>query len=314
MNRSVPDRLWTILVCPYCGASLHRSGSVVTCRQCQASYARAASGALDLRLQQHRVYPYSFTVGTPVLPEQRSEFRTLPLRRDPEVDFCNVRVPTHLSREIMSYFPKAKTENSLVLDLGCGDTIHREVCEHAGFEYVGLDYACEEASILGDAHALPFRDESFEFVLSIAVLEHIRFPFVMMKEACRVLEPNGLFIGTVAFLEPFHGDSFYHHTCLGTYNSLCEGGFTVETIAPSDKWSVLAAQAHMAFFPQMPHCVSKALVMPLQGLHKMWWKMARLVSNRASEERRITSTTGAFTFIARRVARRPGASAGLPAG
>lgn len=300
MNDTISDHLWTILVCPYCGESLHRADSTITCRQCRACYPMTASGTLDLRLRQHKDYAYSLTLGTPLLPEQGFEFRLLPLRPDPEVDFSSVRVPTHLTRELMSHFPRAKTKSSLVLDLGCGAAIHREVCEHAGFEYVGLDYACEGASILGDAHALPFKDESFEFVLSVAVLEHIRFPFVMMKEAYRVLEPNGLFIGTVAFLEPFHADSFYHHTCLGTYNSLREGGFTVEIIAPSDKWSVLMAQAHMAFFPKMPRLVSKAMVMPLYGMHKMWWRTARLVSSKASEERRITNTTGAFTFIARR--------------
>lgn len=302
MRCEISDRLWTILVCPYCGGSLCRLDSTAVCSQCRTRYPTALSGALDLRLRQYKAYPYSFTIGKPLLPERGFPFRRLSWHRDPEVDFSGVHVPWHLSREMMSHFPKAKTESSLALDLGCGEAIHREVCERAGFEYVGLDYACEDASILGDAHALPFKDESFEFLLSIAVLEHIRFPFVMMKEAYRVLKPDGLFIGTVAFLEPFHGDSFYHHTCLGTYNSLREGGFAVETVAPSDRWSVLMAQAHMALFPKMPPLVSKALVMPLQGMHRMWWKMARLVSGRASEDRRITTTTGAFTFIARRSA------------
>ena len=300
VERRFSDRVWTTLACPYCGESLQPSDAAVTCRQCQACYPTAASGRLDLRLQQRKVYPYRFNLGTPLLSEPGFEFPSLSMRGDPEVDFRKLDVPSHLSREILSHFPKAKTKDSLVLDLGCGNAIHREVCEHAGFEYVGLDYTCEEASMLGDAHALPFKDASFEFVLSIAVLEHIRFPFVMMKEACRVLEPNGLFIGTVAFLEPFHGDSFYHHTCLGTRNSLCEGGFTVETIAPSDKWSVLAAHAHMAFFPKMPRPLANALTMPLQYLHRAWWKMAGLVSSKACEEKRIIDTTGAFAFIARR--------------
>jgi SAM-dependent methyltransferase len=187
-----------------------------------------------------------------------------------------------------------------MLDLGCGNMVHQEVCEYAGFEHVGLDYESEEASILGDAHSLPFKDESFEFILSMKVLEHIRFPFVMMKEAYRVLEPNGIFIGTVAFLESFHLNSFYHHTHLGTYNSLQEGGFRIERICPSDKWSVLVALAKMSLFPEMPSLFSKLIVMPIQIIHKIWWRIGGIFSYKASEGKRIKNTTGEFTFIARK--------------
>jgi len=300
MNSKISDNVWNIIACPHCGASLHSSSQDVTCSNCQLHYRYTKSGGIDLRLQQQKTYQYDFSLGTPLLPESGFGFGILPKKSNPEVDFSNHDVPRHLSREIMSHFPRAKTNKSLMLDLGCGNMVHRDVCEYAGFEYVGLDYDSDEALILGDAHALPFKDRSFEFILSIAVLEHLRFPFIAMKEAYRVLKPNGIFIGTVAFLEPFHGGSFYHHTHLGTYNSLKEGGFRIENIYPSNKWSVLVAQASMGLFPKMPRFFSKAFVMPIQVMHKIWWRVGSIVSNKTKEEERVRNTTGAFTFIVRK--------------
>jgi SAM-dependent methyltransferase len=300
MNRQISDSVWNALMCPNCGGEFHKANEDVICSRCQLHYECKTLGNLDLRLKQRKKYYYEFELGTSLSLKTDVDFNVLPLNSAPEVDFSNIKVPWHLTKEILSHFPKAKTDNSLMLDLGCGNTVHREVCELAGYEYVGLDYNSQKAPILGDAHSLPFKDESFEFVLSIAVLEHIRFPFVMMKEVYRVLKTEGVFIGTVAFLEPFHGDSFYHHTHLGAYNSLQEGGFKIKYICPSDKWTVLIAQAGMGLFPKMPLILSRILIMPVQILHKIWWGIIGLVSDKVSEKIRITNTTGAFSFIVKK--------------
>jgi len=299
------SRVWGILVCPYCKKPLKIYSKGAKCTNCQEEYNRTDSGALDLRLRRKKQCKLQFELGTSLLPESGFDFRVLQEKPFPELDFTGRKVPYHLSRELMSYFPKAKRKDSLMLDLGCGSTIHREICEYAGFEYVGMDYNSPKASILGDGHALPFEDESFEFILSIAVLEHIRFPHVMMSEAYRVLKRGGNFIGTVAFLEPFHGDSYYHHTHLGTYNSLQHAGFDIEHIAPSEKWSVLSAQAQMGLFPRMPHPISKALVLPIDLLHKIWWAFGYFIthSKKLEKRHRILTTTGAFCFIAHKPAR-----------
>ena len=172
-----------------------------------------------------------------------------------------------------------------------------DVCEQAGFEWVGLDYDAAQAPILGDGHALPFKDATFEVILCVTVLQYIRYPFVMMREAYRALKPRGKIIGTVAFLEPSHGTSFYHHSHLGTLNSLQHAGFKVEKLAPSKEWTVLMALAHMGLFYGLPKPISQAIVWPLQSLHQLWWKAGGLATGKNLEDLRIRNFTGSFTFV-----------------
>ena len=122
----------------------------------------------------------------------------------------------------------------------------------------------------------------------------------MMKEAQRVLQDGGLIIGSVAFLEPFHGNSYYHHSHLGTFNSLKLGGFHVLAISPNPRWNVLDAQAAMGLFPKMPTGISKLIILPVKWLHFIWWRLGGLISRESIEQRRILETTGSFFFIAQK--------------
>mgnify|MGYP001616931631 CR=1 FL=1 len=292
------DPLTNIFACPNCVGSLQSDLTCLVCTSCGAKYKYTDYGIPDLRLTTNRKYQLEFDLTEPLLPDAGFEFKPLDINPRPEVDFSSIQTQPFLSTDILSYFPRARGRSSFALDLGCGRGMHKGVCEHAGFRYVGLDIDSRNASLLGDAHALPFKDNSFEMILSIAVLEHIRFPFVMMREAYRVLKPQGVFIGTVAFLEPFHIDSYYHHTHLGTYNSLKFGGFRVLRVAPSESWTVLTAQAQMGLFPKMPTALSNLLVLPVHIAHKLWWRSAGLFKRDFDANKRVRNTTGMFTFIA----------------
>jgi SAM-dependent methyltransferase len=251
-----------------------------------------------LRLKQPKIHPLEFELGSDLPANPQLKIKPLLKNSSPEVDFSGMNVPHHLSKELMSYFPKAKGPGSLMLDLGCGSTIHRGVCERAGFEYVGLDYDSAQTPILGDAHALPFEDNSFEFILSIAMLEHIRYPLVVMREAQRVMKPGGKLIGTVAFLEPFHGNSFYHHTHLGALNSLQYGGFKVSHLAPSREWPMLVAQTSMGgLLPGMPRILAMALVRPLRIFQALLLGL-NVSLGRIDKDAYIRRTAGSIVFIA----------------
>ena len=61
-----------------------------------------------------------------------------------------------------------------------------------------VDLVCE-------GERLPFRDNSFDYVTSAAVLEHVADPISVAKELRRVLKVGGIIQSTVAFNQPYHG-------------------------------------------------------------------------------------------------------------
>lgn len=298
-----PDFIEEILICPKCHSALEKNSTDnFSCQTCSEVYPITESGGLDLRLRSEKKVINEVILGKPLRLPPNLPSSSLTLNSTPQNNFTGINLPHHLSGELLSYFPKASSDQSIVLDLGCGDTIHRGVCEMAGFRYIGLDYSNSKAPLLGDGHALPFRDASVEFVLMIAVLEHIQYPLVLMQEVKRVLKDGGVLIGTVSFLEPFHENSFYHHTHLGLYNDLTYAGFEVQQLAASEDWQVFDAQANMApwvFFPGLPDFIRKSIIRSPKVLSKLWFSLNSLFRKTPLPEK-FSHVTGAFSYVAKK--------------
>lgn len=72
-----------------------------------------------------------------------------------------------------------------------------------------IDPAAPGLDVVGDAQRLPFRDESFDIVYSLAVLEHVRRPWVAAAEIRRVLRRGGHVVLCVPFLYVIHDEHDY---------------------------------------------------------------------------------------------------------
>ena len=122
---------------------------------------------------------------------------------------CNIEQTTNVSHhpyseEARQVISEARSRKGLILDCGAGCRF--EICQ----DIVCLEIApFPSTDVMGVGQSLPFQDNSFEAVLSTAVLEHVTDPFLCAKEIVRVTRPGGTIFCTVPFLQPEHG--YPHH-------------------------------------------------------------------------------------------------------
>ena len=91
-----------------------------------------------------------------------------------------------------------KSQDGLVLNIGSGNfPRQKEVVNVDMMPYENVDIVC-------DIHRLPFKDNSIDAVMSVAVLEHVREPALVLKEVHRVLKPEGRVFSVIPFMQPFH--------------------------------------------------------------------------------------------------------------
>ena len=140
-----------------------------------------------------------------------------------------------------------------VLDAGCGSSLIVQSLNNA----VGMDFNYAKLRFLrryeiplvnASAFALPFKDESFDCVISSQVIEHVRFDESLFSEMCRVLRPGGrLILGTPDYatigwriIEPIYGfvmpggykvEHITHYTLDQLREVLGRWGFVIEETA-----------------------------------------------------------------------------------
>lgn len=229
-----------LLACPDCGASFGADEERFVCIGC--GFSADWRGPLDLRATGRR----SVRLDLPQSFDVERELADVELSR-PSLTYKGPLGMRDAS-ELLSVLEQSLDGPGRVLDLGCGPRDQAEAVEYLGHHYVGVDLTSPESDVQADAHALPFADASFDFILSYAVLEHLHNPFLALSEVKRVLKPGGTYCGTVSQGEPFH-DSFFHHTAWGVLSLARASDFQVERMWAC--WDTLSGLSSMGRYPRV---------------------------------------------------------------
>jgi len=178
-----PSQILPLLACPRCLNPLGLSAGELSCRGCDARYAMVRD--------------------RPVLLEDASvEPRVMP--------------ENHLSNQPPPEFLDWVADlDGWALNLGAGGTA-RKIPNCIEMEYSIFRHT----DIVGDAHRLPFANESFDAVITFNTFEHLIDPNTAAREIRRVLKPGGRLILHTAFLQPVHEPPyhFYNTTEYGLRN------------------------------------------------------------------------------------------------
>ncbi|RME62962.1 MAG: class I SAM-dependent methyltransferase [Alphaproteobacteria bacterium] len=132
-----------------------------------------------------------------------------------------------------------------VLDLGCGEGTSLDwfLRLDPSVRWHGVDIedspevrarAQADPRMSGfDGVHLPYGDASFDIVFCHQVYEHVRRPLDLIGEVRRVLKPGGIFVGSVAYLEPYHSYSLFNLTPYGMAYVMEHGGLAPQRLMHS---------------------------------------------------------------------------------
>lgn len=186
-RRQTPDiqaqklaRILPTLRCPNCyHEDIQHVGDHLACPQCHTTYA-----LLD---------------GAPVMVVGEPEYPV----RDDGSEITSNHPDGLFVRQKLS---EVVRQGGMALDIGSGSRTY------GSMNFIQLEIKKYPfIDVVNQAMLLPFRDNAFDFVMSVAVTEHVKEPWVLIKEIQRVTKPGGTVYVDSAFLQPLHAHPSHYY-------------------------------------------------------------------------------------------------------
>lgn len=95
-----------------------------------------------------------------------------------------------------------KGKDVVALNLGSGNS-------DFGDDLLNVDLLpYDNVDVICDIEKLPFKDNSVDYIINIAVLEHVPNPQKVIAEIHRVMKPGGKIYCFIPFMQPFHASPY----------------------------------------------------------------------------------------------------------
>lgn len=194
------------LRCPNCQSTklnLTAPADTIRCESCLTSYPLSHGRPVLLR-QDNGVFNIDAYRGAKIFsPQKKGIGRFIP---NPSINLSSERV-LKLIRQLLSDLPAA-----LVLVVGSGQQ-RKWLDDRLGagtsvrVVYSDIDINAD-VDIFCDGHDLPFANNSFDAVITTAVLEHVLYPERVVAEIHRVLTTGGILYSELPFIQQVHEGAY----------------------------------------------------------------------------------------------------------
>lgn len=159
-----------------------------------------------------------------------------------------------------------KDKKISVLDAGAGDCFAKRFFVGVNHKYTAMDLVGDDLDVIGDVQNTPFKENTFDMVLSLEVLEYVPSPQKMFMEFFRVLRNGGVLLLSAPLLSAgFHND--LHRFTYPALKAMLEiAGFKVKKISPMG-----------GYFRMLGWQISKLSYFIKKPKNKMFWPFYYLI-------------------------------------
>jgi len=260
-------KLRDIIACPFCKGNIKTFPDKIRCDDCNKEF-KIINGKVPCFLDNESSSRNAFDAGLVSDGFYSQGLLNKLMKYGSKIITSEFRINKKIYDNVISNLDK----KNIAVEIGSGK---RRISP----QFITLDiFPFDSVDIVCDAHSLPLKEKSVDFILLDAVLEHVKKPWKVADECCRALKSGGKILCIVPFMHHFHAypQDYFRFTTSGIKSLFEEkldvteiavyGGPTVALISAFSEYATLFAFSKNNFINAFVRAFALTLTFPLKYL------------------------------------------------